>query len=68
MMPDNLYSMAGGQRKGSVKSQTYQGAATNYEQPGSVSQVGHVKSASELGCWVRGKRKGSAVRNRKDQP
>jgi len=55
MMPDNLYSMAGGQRKGSscVKSQTYQGAATNYEQPGSVSQVGHVESASELGCWVK---------------
>jgi len=43
-----------GQRKGSgcVKSQTYQGAATKYEQP-SVSQAGHAESASEAGCWLK---------------
>jgi len=34
------------------KSQTYQGAATKYEYPGSISQAGHVEYASEAGCWL----------------
>jgi len=32
---------------------TYEGAAINYDQPGSVSQAGHAKSASEAGCWLK---------------
>jgi len=41
-----------GQRKGSgcVKSQTYQGASTKYDQPGSISQARHAECASEAGC------------------
>jgi len=44
-----------GQRKGSgcVKSQTYQRAATKYEQPDSVSHAGHTESASKAGCWLK---------------